>query len=105
MYAIRSYYDPGEEDYTAHFLEVLRAFRDKRYFMIDGKPVFLVFQPYDLPDPGAFIGLWRRLAVEHGLKGIHFVAQTDDPDKIKGLVGIGFDSVNLNRLFNRNNFV
>jgi len=94
---------PGIEDYEAHFHEVLCAFQDDRYFRIDGNPVFLVFQPYDLPDPHSFIDIWKRLAVENGLKGIHFVAQTDKPDKIGELRDMGFDSVNLNRLFDAYN--
>ena len=64
----------GEGDYRKHFEYVLSAFQDKRYITIDGKPIFVIFDPYDLPKD--FIRLWRQFAVEYGLSGIHFVAYT-----------------------------
>lgn len=65
---------PGDEDYTAHFRCVLKAFRDHRYITVDGKPLFLIFDPYHFADVDHFIKLWRRLARESGLPGIYFVA-------------------------------
>jgi len=61
----------GEADYRQHFDYVLPAFRDKRYIRVDGKPLFLVFDPINLP--WDFIPTWRRWADEAGLPGIHFV--------------------------------
>ena len=37
---------PGDEDYIAHFNYVLKAFRDHRYITVDGKPLFLIYDPY-----------------------------------------------------------
>lgn len=65
---------PGEEDYIRHFDYVLPAFRDHRYITVDGKPLFVVYDPYFFQDVPRFIQVWRRLAAENGLKGIHFVA-------------------------------
>ena len=62
----------GEDDYRKHFNYVLKAFQDKRYITVDGKPLFLIFDPIDLP--ADFIPYWRKLAKEVGLPGIHFVA-------------------------------
>ncbi|MDO4993552.1 MAG: glycoside hydrolase family 99-like domain-containing protein [Bacteroidales bacterium] len=70
MIAEQCYY--GEEDYKMHFAYVLKAFKDKRYITIDGKPIFVIFDPYDLPRD--FIPCWRSLAKEAGLSGIHFIA-------------------------------
>lgn len=67
----------GEDDYRSHFLELLPAFADKRYIRVDGKPLFLVYAPADIPDVGLFLRLWRGLAVEKGLGGIHFVGYTE----------------------------
>jgi hypothetical protein len=64
---------PGIEDYTNHFYAVLDAFKDKRYIQVDGKPLFLVFDPM-FEDLSLFIKTWRDLALKNGLKGIHFVA-------------------------------
>ena len=64
----------GENDYTMHFNYVLPAFQDPRYITVDGKPLFVIFDPYSLP--GDFIPTWRKLATENGLPGIHFVGYT-----------------------------
>lgn len=74
---------PGDEDYIAHFYEVLKAFKDPRYIRVDGKPLFLVFNPDDIPDNTHFIELWRKLARENGLDGIHFVARADAVGKFE----------------------
>lgn len=62
----------GEDDYRKHFNYVLKAFQDKRYITVDGMPLFLIFDPIDLPVD--FIPYWRKFAKEVGLSGIHFVA-------------------------------
>lgn len=64
---------PGEKDYIAHFYDVLPAFKDHRYITVDGKPLFLIFNPDDIPDGTDFINLWQKLAKENGLKGVFFV--------------------------------
>ena len=64
----------GENDYTMHFNYVLPAFQDPRYITVDGKPLFVIFDPYGLPID--FILTWRKLATENGLPGIHFVGYT-----------------------------
>ena len=65
---------PGDEDYIAHFNHVLPAFCDHRYITVDGKPLFLIFDPYHFKDAAHFIQLWQELARGIGLKGIFFVA-------------------------------
>ena len=67
---------PGNEDFINHFEYALKAFRDPRYICVDGKPLFVVFDPYSLPKD--FIPLWRELALKNGLKGIHFVGYTQN---------------------------
>lgn len=69
---------PGRDDERAHFQMMLPAFRDPRYITVDGKPLFVVYAPTELPDPTAFISHWRQLAAESGLKGLHFVAMAND---------------------------
>ena len=68
---------PGEDDYTKHFYDVLPAFKDHRYITVDGKPLFVVFAPEDIPDTEKFISLWNKLAQENGLKGVYFVGRCD----------------------------
>ena len=90
---------PGDADYEAHFRALLPAFRDPRYICVDGKPLFMVYNPHELPDAPHFIGLWQRMAQAEGLPGIHFVGQTDHASEIDRLRSLGFDAVNVVRLF------
>jgi len=64
----------GIEDYTDHFHEILPAFHDKRYITVDQKPLFLIYNPYDIPDPMEFTNYWKELASKNGLNGIYFLA-------------------------------
>ena len=63
----------NEEEYRYHFYDVLPALKDKRYITVDGKPLFLIWSPLDIPNTQQFIDLWQSLAQENGLAGIHFV--------------------------------
>jgi lipopolysaccharide biosynthesis protein len=66
--------DYGEEsDWKQHFDYLIRAFKDKRYICVEGKPLFLIYRPANIPRCQEMIHYWRRLAIEHGLEGIHFV--------------------------------
>jgi lipopolysaccharide biosynthesis protein len=63
----------GEQDYRRHFEHVLPALRDRRYVRVEGRPLFLVFQPSELPDAREFCRLWQRWAADSGLGGLHLV--------------------------------
>lgn len=102
----------SEEDYVRHFHALLDAFRDKRYLTVDGKPLFMVFEPLLLPDAAKFISIWRKLARKNGLAGIHFVGtrsnvsyrdaegkpqfpKLDEARRLyQGILDMGFDAVN-----------
>lgn len=73
----------GDEDYILHFNYVLPAFRDHRYITVDGRPLFVIYDPYRIPDVGHFLQLWRSLAEKKGLPGIYFVAQTNNTSTIR----------------------
>ena len=64
----------GVEDYKAHFEALKSAFIDQRYFKIDNKPVFLVYNPRKLPNTEEFTSTWSQLAIENGLDGFYFIA-------------------------------
>lgn len=106
----------GEEDYKQHFYAVLPAFRDSRYITVDGKPVFSIYNPLEIPEVENFIQIWQKLAQENGLKGVYFIGMTTStishvknksgktqivlPDLnssarlYKALLDLGFDAVN-----------
>jgi len=86
---------PGVKDYTAHFYEVLPAFKDKRYIEVDGKPLFMIYKPLEEPEVVVFMDTWRKLAKENGLKGIYFVGHCiDSKFNVKDVLANGFDAAN-----------
>jgi len=95
---------PGREDYVAHFYELLPAFKDSRYIKIDGKPLFVIYMPLQLPDTSQFIEIWQNLAIKNGLDGIYFVGHIIQFERIAEILKFGFDAINLNRLFDYGRF-
>jgi hypothetical protein len=68
---------PGRADQEAHFRWAQRAFEDPRYSKVDGKPIFVVFAPHEMPSTEAFVDHWRELAHQAGYPGIYFVGVSD----------------------------
>jgi Glycosyltransferase WbsX len=87
---------PGEADDRAHFDYLLTAFRDPRYLTVDGKPIFVIFKPTDIPNAKKRFDFWRELALQAGLKGLHIVGinMLDFKDPLK----LGLDAVILSTL-------
>ena len=84
----------GEEQYEAHFRYNLPAFKDKRYITIDGKPLFIIWNPKDhSTEIEKLITCWQKLARENGLKGIHFVGRQYIGDTNEELLNMGFDAI------------
>ncbi len=98
---------PGDEDIIAHFNAILPALKDKRYIKVNGKPLFMIYKPHQLPNPKHFIEIWQSLAKENGLAGIYFVAHhqtiafhngAPEEETFAEMLGYGFDAVNFVRL-------
>jgi len=64
---------PGEIDHKKHFYSLLKAFTDRRYILIDGKPLFIIYMPSEIPEVEKFTDFWRELALKCGLKGLYLV--------------------------------
>ena len=71
-------YPDGDD--PAHFARLLPAFTDPRYVRRDGRPVLLVFNPMDLPNPAAFVERWQTMAASAGLGGLYLVAWIEGRD-------------------------
>ena len=85
---------PGVEDYTAHFYEMLPAFKDDRYMRTnDGRMIFGVFAPLDIPDVQIFVDTWNKLAVKHNLKGFYFFALCQYEDWMARLKALPYDAI------------
>jgi hypothetical protein len=65
---------PGKQDYIDHFNFLLKAFKDERYIMVEGKPLFYVYQPLSIPDLKLFVNTFRACAREAGLPGLYLLA-------------------------------
>jgi len=63
----------GRLDDEAHFAALLPAFRDPRYMRVDGKPLFCVFMPHELPSPATFARRFKDLAQAAGLPGLFLI--------------------------------
>lgn len=90
---------PGIEDYTAHFYEVLPAFKDERYIKVHNKPIFMIYKAIEFKEVAIFIKLWDKLARENGLEGIYFVAQTPNIEDKEKILDLGFEAINIVRMF------
>lgn len=84
----------GEEDNRKHFFSLLNAFRDPRYIKIDGRLLFVIYQPLSFKGYKDFKNQWNELAKQNGLPGFFFVGQTLQLNKIDEILEIGFDAVN-----------
>jgi lipopolysaccharide biosynthesis protein len=69
---------PGIEDHEEHFYALLKAFMDRRYVTIDGKPLFLIYQPYEIPAVKKVTDFWRDMAEKSGLKGLYLIGYSWD---------------------------
>lgn len=86
---------PGFEDHQAHFQTLLPAFKDSRYIKVDGKPLFVIFRPQQLPQPKETIHLWNGFAKSAGLKGLFFVGVTDSENMALRFTEAGFDGLTV----------
>ena len=109
---------PGPDDYRAHFYSLLKAFKDSRYIKIDGKLLFYIYSPLDIPNVTDFMKQWNNLAEKEGIPGFYFVALKesgkptrvsqmwkvffnrkkkffiDAKDELASILQLGFDGVN-----------
>ncbi len=89
-----------ESEYETHFYALLEAFKDSRYIKIENKPAFMIYEPLKFPEVAQFIKKWQELAIKNGLKGIHFIGQTQHAFKDKDdIIGLGFDAINAVRIY------
>ena len=75
---------PGIEDIDAHFYYLLDAFRDKRYYKIDGRLLFVIYAPLKMIDWQLFRDRWQELAHKEPAKGIlHYLTALKNSISLK----------------------
>ena len=80
-----------EESWKKHFLYLYDFFVDDRYIKIDGKPLFVIYRPNNIPKLGEMLELWQNFAKERGLPGIAFSYQQHSYDHTTDSAGNMFD--------------
>ena len=81
----------GPDDDARHFEYLRSTFEDPRYLRLDGRPVFFIYKPADLPDPARFVEQWQQMAEAAGLGGLYLVASLGESDYERH-VEDGFDA-------------
>lgn len=65
--------DYSEEDDLDHARWLVKAFADRRYVTVAGRPLFLIYRPRDLPHPEKTTKTLRRTCLEAGLQDPYLV--------------------------------
>ncbi len=86
---------PGIKDYKSHFYTMLPVFRDKRYYRIDNRPVFVIYAPQELPDPAEFMNCWNSMAESVGLGRFFFIGHSYVSELLPRIRQLGFDAINF----------
>ena len=90
---------PGNHDHERHFGYLAQAFADARYFKVDGRPLFYIYDPRAVPQIADVTALWRRLATRAGLDGLYLVGEAKGTDPVGGLAReMGLDALVSTRL-------
>lgn len=69
---------PGPQDWDAHFYALIDTFRDKRYYRINGRLVWVFYHVADIPDAEQMMARWNELAEKEGLGGFYYMSYVDD---------------------------
>ena len=72
---IQQTHPPEKERWQLHFNYLIKAWEDERAIRVDGKPVFVIYRPQNIPAVGQMLDFWREQAVKRGLKGLYFMVQ------------------------------
>ncbi len=85
---------PGVDDYAAHFMAMLPAFKDNRYIRTaEGKLVFGIFDPKSFSDFDLFKETWNELALKNGLTGFDFFAYVSNEKMYNEVKLLNYDRI------------
>ena len=90
---------PGEKDYEDHFYAMLPAFRDERYIKVDGRLLFGIFEPADIPDMREMADIWNSLAEKNHLPGFCFFGFAQGSGALSGAKRDGIDRIVYDAMF------
>lgn len=83
-------YDPEN-----HMRWLLKAFSDRRYISINGKPLFLIYKIDSIPDLVNKIKIWRSIARENGFPELYLCSVKSVHNKLSDseILSLGFDAL------------
>jgi lipopolysaccharide biosynthesis protein len=71
---VKQSYSSERTAWMNHFEYLFNAWSNERHLTVDGKPIFLIYNPHLIPDVGELLDFWRAEAERRGLRGVYFVA-------------------------------
>lgn len=90
---------PGAKDNEEHFYHCLDAFKDERYVRYDGRPVFVIYKPFDFDHVEEFIKQWNELIKSNGIAdSFYFIGMINLNSEHKKLLELGFDAATLHHM-------
>lgn len=66
-------YASNDDEIIEHYNYLKKFFNDERYIKIENKPIFIIYNYYDIPNFDKYIEIWNNLAIEDGFLGIYFI--------------------------------
>lgn len=84
----------GIESYCRYLVE---KFKHPRYLKLEGRPIFLVYSPEEIPSDIDFPGTLRAIAARSGVPNVHLVAVKHGRAKLSSadMLSKGYDAVML----------
>ncbi|MGL6153834.1 MAG: glycosyltransferase WbsX family protein [Cetobacterium sp.] len=70
-----------KEEWKEHFDYLIQFFKDERYIKIDGKPIFLIYDPLSIPNCDNMIKYWNELARKEGIEEIYIIESLNNVRK------------------------
>lgn len=90
---------PGSVDNEMHFYNYLKAFKDKRYLTYNGKPIFIIYKPFEFINVASFIREWNELAKKNGISdGFYFIGMINLNEDHEKLISLGFSASTLHHM-------
>lgn len=88
----------GVEDYRAHYEYARELFKNKNYLRIDGRPLFLIYKPGNMPNTAEFIKLWNKWISDDSIaESVYFIGGYDEDEEYSRFLSYGFDAVTSGR--------
>jgi len=80
------------DDDLEHIRWLAKAFSDKRYIKVGGKPLFLIFCSSQIPDSRSTLDIWRTEALRLGIGELFICAVESPVTPMPDIVGGGYDA-------------